>query len=88
MPQANLFKTTALIRMHPQTQAYRVYFSKPTDEDGADYLVDHSIIMYLMGPDGSYKGYYGQNTTAEKAIQSIKAKILEHKAQANAQSQN
>ncbi|EAN80801.1 electon transport protein SCO1/SCO2, putative, partial [Trypanosoma cruzi] len=38
---------------------YRVYFAIP-DEEGMsedDYLVDHSIIMYLMDPEGRFCDY-------------------------------
>ncbi len=36
-------------------RAYRVYFKKAGGgEDGEDYLVDHTSLIYVMGPDGSY----------------------------------
>lgn len=53
-------------------QAYRVYFSKPTMGVGEDdYLVDHTIIMYLFDPEGNFVAYYGQNKTAEEAARDI-----------------
>ncbi|KAF6001252.1 Cu-binding protein [Cyanidiococcus yangmingshanensis] len=46
-------------------KAFRVYYMK-TDESESDYLVDHSIITYLMGPDGSLLDYFGKNVSAEE----------------------
>ncbi len=47
--------------------AYRIYYAK-VEEKGADpsaYLMDHSAILYLMGPDGSFLSHFGHDTTAD-----------------------
>ncbi len=49
-------------------RAYRVYFSKPTAAElkRGDYLLDHSIISYLVDPDGNFADYYGKSLTADE----------------------
>jgi len=37
-----------------------VYYTK-TSDDPADYLVDHSIIMYLVDPEGKFVTFFGKN---------------------------
>ncbi|ORY00494.1 mitochondrial metallochaperone Sco1 [Basidiobolus meristosporus CBS 931.73] len=62
-------------------KAYRVYFSKPPNvEEGEDYLVDHSIFFYLMGPDGKFIDCYGKESTAERVTVQIKKHIEEYRA--------
>lgn len=42
-------------------KAYRVYYKKVPDEKStAGFTIDHSAIIYLMGPDGSYVTHFSQ----------------------------
>ena len=53
-------------------KAYRVYFSTPPDADPkGDYLVDHSIFVYLMDPNGQFVEAFGQNVSSEQVEQKI-----------------
>lgn len=42
-------------------RAYRVYYAKVDDDSSSDYLMDHSSIFYLMGPDGKYVKHFTHN---------------------------
>ena len=51
-------------------RAYRVYFTKPTKEEikRGDYLLDHSIISYLVDPDGEFADYYGKSLSSDEML--------------------
>lgn len=54
-------------------KAYRVYFSKVEGtQSNADYLMDHSSIIYLMGPDGQFVKHMTYTTDAAKLAGEIK----------------
>jgi cytochrome oxidase Cu insertion factor (SCO1/SenC/PrrC family) len=58
-------------------KAYRVYFSKAGNDDGSDYLMDHSTFIYLMGPDGKYVRHFSHSATPEEIAAGIEAAIAE-----------
>eukprot|EP01134_Creolimax_fragrantissima_P001532 CFRG1532T1 len=54
-------------------KAYRVHTSQgpPMDDDPNDYIVDHSIITYLVDPQGVFQAFYGQNRTVNEVAEDI-----------------
>lgn len=50
---------------------YRVYYSEPEKHGENDYLVDHSIITYLVNPEGKFVQLYGKNFTPEELTESV-----------------
>ncbi|KAM0823462.1 hypothetical protein ACQ4PT_070857 [Festuca glaucescens] len=60
-------------------RAYRVYYMK-TEEEGSDYLVDHSIVIYLMNPKMEFVKFFGKNYDEDTLAQGIIKEIREHKS--------
>ncbi|KAL3093135.1 hypothetical protein niasHT_022585 [Heterodera trifolii] len=56
-------------------KAFRVYHSEgPRTKRTDDYIVDHTVIMYLIDPEGNFHDYYGQNRRAREISNVIKLK--------------
>ncbi len=46
--------------------AYRVYYAKVEDaKRPADYLMDHSSLIFLMAPDGAYLKHFNYDVTSD-----------------------
>lgn len=58
------------VSTYPYLAPRQVYFHKTTD-DPDDYLVDHSIITYLIDPNGEFVTFYGKNFDAPGLAASI-----------------
>ncbi len=56
------------------SKAYRVYFSKANENenDEEDYLVDHSIVFYLVNPKGEFLDFFTQRMKADDIVEKIK----------------
>ena len=55
-------------------KAYRVYYARgeSTGDDGKDYLVDHTSIVYLIDPEGRFHGHFaGKNISPETMAERI-----------------
>jgi protein SCO1/2 len=55
-------------------QEYRVYYKRvPTDDGG--YVMDHSAIIYLMGPDGKFVGVIPYQEDDAAALAKLKTLV-------------
>ncbi|MBC7102162.1 MAG: SCO family protein [Parvibaculum sp.] len=56
-------------------KAYHVFYRKAEDESSTDYTMDHSSIVFLMGPDGEYLKLFPPQTPPDKMAETIASYI-------------
>lgn len=57
-------------------KAYRVYVRKVGDpKSSAGYTIDHTSLIYVMGPDGTYRTHFAHTTDANAMAERL-AKLL------------
>lgn len=57
------------------TKLFRVYYQAHEADEHNEYVVDHTIITYLINPDGEVVDYYMRSSTEQKMVESIKNHI-------------
>ena len=56
-------------------KAYRIYYQKVEEADASDYLMDHSSVIYLMGPDGGYLSHFTHASTPDEIAAGLAEKV-------------
>ncbi|HEY4292269.1 SCO family protein [Luteibacter sp.] len=59
------------------TDAYHVYFRKVPMDGG--YFVDHSTVLYLIGPDGAFLGHYGRKAPEQDVATRVAQTLQAHR---------
>ena len=54
---------------------FRVYYGKVPQKGGDGYLMDHSSFLYLVGPDGEFRGLWRQGMKPEELAAALKTTI-------------
>ena len=57
-------------------RAYKVYYAKVRESGGADYAIDHTGFIYLVGADGRYLGFFPPGTPPERLVAIIRPHLL------------
>jgi protein SCO1/2 len=53
-------------------KAYRVYYQKAAGATGGDYLMDHTLLIYLMDGEGKYVANFAPSATPEQMADEIR----------------
>ena len=71
--------TGSVEQVSQMADAYRVWFKKMDDEEStAGYTMEHTNIVYLMGPDGKYRDHFTFNVKADEMAERISSRLANH----------
>lgn len=56
-------------------KAYHVWYEKVQQGDASDYVMDHTSITYLMGPDGEFVQHFSFGTSAETLAKALSTAV-------------
>ena len=60
--------------------AYQVYYAKGEQVDDHDYVMDHSSLIYLMGPDGNFITTFPEDVDPAAIVKAIKDQMSKKKS--------
>jgi len=56
-------------------KAYRVFYQKAAGSGPEDYVMDHTLLIYLMDGDGKYLTHFGPNVTPDQMAEEIRKRL-------------
>jgi protein SCO1/2 len=56
-------------------RADRVFYKKTNPAGSSEYLVDHTSLIYLMGPDGKYVAHFSHETPVERMAETLRRAV-------------
>jgi protein SCO1/2 len=56
-------------------RAYKVYFAKTVPGDRTDPNFDHGAVVYLVGADGKYVGFFPPGTPADRMVATLRPQL-------------
>lgn len=60
------------------SKKFRVYYGKGERDENNDYIIDHTIIIYLLNPRGEFVNYFGRTLTADNVFTSVAQHIARY----------
>lgn len=57
------------------TKLFRVYYEAHEADEFDEYIVDHTIITYLVNPEGEFVDYFMRSNTVEQMVDTIKKHV-------------
>jgi len=62
---------------------YRIYNVVPEEAGQEDYLVDHSVFTFLMGPKGGFLDFFGPDKDDQEILDRILERMQDHEDEIN-----
>jgi cytochrome oxidase Cu insertion factor (SCO1/SenC/PrrC family) len=56
-------------------KSYRVFYRKVTPPGMSEYLMDHTSLIYLMGPDGKFLAHFSHETPPERIAEILRRRL-------------
>lgn len=75
LPGKFLGLTGSPLSVKKMSRLFRVYYNEGFKATDDDYLIDHSIIHYLIGPTGEFIDFFGKNMSAKEIASRIEGCI-------------
>ena len=74
-PGVSLALTSSPGSIKRMSRLFRVYYNESVSHGTKDYLIDHSIVHYLIDPSGQFVDFYGKNLNADEITKKVEASV-------------